>query len=157
MSIPSTALTAAVTILYGMLLTLSLRSFADEIPQPDFKERPLEYVSRHEIAYRWDNNRLEQVEDILLIGDMSDKKLTFYIKTIGNNHHICNATGDAQKSGDHYLFAQKECRLQIKFDANKATVSDVAGHCQKYFCGMMGNLQGDFVKRRSKTPQGGDT
>jgi len=46
MSIPSTALTAAVTILYGMLLTLSLRSLADEVPQPDFKERPLEYVSR---------------------------------------------------------------------------------------------------------------
>lgn len=147
MSLSITTQNMAITILWGTLLTLSLFTVADEIPQPEFNEQPIEYVNRHEISYRWDNNRLEQVEDILLIGDVSDKRLTFYVKMIGNNHHMCNATGDAQKKGDHYLFIQKECRLQIRFDTNKATLSDVAGHCQKYFCGMMGNLQGEFIKK----------
>jgi len=100
----------------------------------------------HVIPYRSDDQRLEQVWDTLLIGDVTDTKITFYVKTYGNYHHMCYATGDAQKNGDHYLFTHQECHLQIKFDAHRATLLDGADNCQKYYCGMMGYLQGDFER-----------
>lgn len=137
------------SLLVGILLLITspLFAIADEVPLPEFKSPPLEYANRHDIAYKWDNNRLEQVDDVLLIGDVTDKKLTFYVKTIGNNHHMCNVAGDAQKEGDHYLFTYQQCQLQIKFDSRKAMVSDAAGQCRKYFCGMMGYIQSEFRKK----------
>lgn len=129
------------------LIVLAFIAIADEVQVPKFKSPPIEFTNRHEITYKWDNNRTEQVDDLLLIGDVTDKKLTFYVKTIGNNHHMCYATGDAQKEGDRYLFIYQQCRLQIKFDTNKAMLSDVGEQCQKYFCGMMGYIQSEFRKQ----------
>lgn len=129
------------------MAAISITVVADEIPVPDFKNPPQEYTNEHDIVYKWNHNREEHVHDRLLIGDVNNRQLTFYVETTGNNHHMCYVAGDAKKKGNSYLFTYKRCQLQIKIYANRAMLSDVGGECRKYFCGMMGYLQAQFTKK----------
>ncbi len=135
----------------ALTLLIPAALLADEIEPPRFKSAPLEFVNIHQTAFRWNNDRLETVSDILLIGDEENKMAMIYIKTIGNNYHMCNVAGEAKKEGKLYVFRHQDCHLTIQHDSNEAKVSDVDGKCKRYFCGMMGNLMRSSRKKINLT------
>jgi hypothetical protein len=128
-------------------MAISLPVLSDEISPPEFTTPPIEFVNQHEIAFRWDNDRLEKVEDVFLIGDFKDQKATFYLKTIGNNHHMCHVVGNAEKEDGGYIFSYKDCQLKIEYTDIEAKVIDAGGKCKNYFCGMMAYLNSEFKKK----------
>ncbi len=130
--------------IFALLFIAALPINADEISPPDFEGEVIEFSNEHEISYRWDKNRIEVVEDRLVIGNIRNDGATIVIKTIGNNHHMCHVRGKVKKEQDRYLFNYRDCQLVIEHDDEQASVKDIDWKCQKHFCGRMGYLESQF-------------
>ena len=132
-------------ITLGILLTSPL--MADEMEPPTFNTPPIEYINKHEIAFRAENNRQESVADTLLIGDVTNTNAKIYIETISNNYHTCTISGVAKNDGETLIYSYKNCSVQIKHNNNEATINDTNNNCEQYFCGRMGSLNVTFKRK----------
>ena len=125
-------------------------AYADEADLPKFKEKPTRYINPV-ICSRFNPS---QVENEILIGDISKNDLTFWFYIYGANCHICSMSGTADRiDEERFEHNSGDCRLQIRVTDKDVQLSDPDGKCKAHFCGMNGRIDGERLYRSDKQDQ----
>lgn len=122
-----------------------------------------EYVTRHSLYVTSENRTVHNVQDIVRIQPVSDKKANILIETYTQNFHSCQLVGEAFLQGDILTFKSTidkklnrgkpaSCVLKISQNTSETNekalkVVDENDNCRLQYCGMSAELGGDFKQK----------
>lgn len=134
-------------ILASLILALSTTVWADEAARPEFSNPPEKYINNHEyctLTGSTEPNKAWEcstIDDELLIGDIEDSKLKFWLWIVGTNAHQCSMSGAAERtSTNEFSHTHSACNLKITLEPNMVKVQDIDAICRRDFCGTRASI-----------------
>ncbi len=128
------------------------------------------YTHNHSLYLMSEDRLIPNVEDVIRIQPVDEKKANLLIETYSQNFHSCQLIGEAELRGDSLVFTSDisrkmsrgrvvKCVLTITRTITEAGqkeihVSDRNENCKLRYCGMTAELGGTF---KEKTVQIQDT
>ena len=122
-----------------------------------------EYINRHSLYVTSEDRTVHDVEDIVKIQPVDDKKANILIETYTQNFHSCQLVGEASLVGDTLLFKSliekklnrgKSAACLLKITQTKSEkseksvkIEDDNDNCRIRYCGMAAELGGDFKQK----------
>jgi hypothetical protein len=125
----------------------------------------IDYIREHQVTYVGIPTPVAMADE-LVIGDVNNDQLTFYLYITGPNGHICGASGIANAREGAYYFTKSlsievfeshskvtrrknvECRLRIWFNKEHANVLDEQGYCKPILCGTRAGIGNSRFTRK---------
>ena len=122
-----------------IILFIVVNINADEMDIPDFEGKSKKYLNKHEVGYIIPNSeneyQAEMSADELIVGDITDKDLKYWLFVIGINGHQCNMAGSAKKISEGiFEFKDKDCKLTFTI-LEKSIKIDDKYTCTRDYCG----------------------
>jgi len=135
-------------VIFALLISAAC---ADEISVPKFKGESKKYLNPHEncaLSGSHDPGKeweCSSVADELIVGDITETELTFWLWVIGTNNHQCFMAGTAQKrQAGGFEYTEGDCKLLLSPSSSSIKIEDIEGKCRSRSCGSragIGNLE----------------